>query len=159
MELLEILKQFKNIEPEESYKRNSLSLILKSAEKNQPRFRLAEIIFKRLESGAILSLATLSIFVILSGLSAVGLFSPAPIASLDKTSLKAEAEAIDIQINLADLSYKGGDVIPLPKKNAESTKSSAVAANQTLKTPELAKSGEKSTSTVSIDEALQKLSE
>src|SRR3989344_7136618 len=100
MDLLETLKQFKNIEPDRGFTKRSRSLILRERGALPGFFS----IFKNtLEVGASLALAGFMVFVILGGLASIRFFQQLEITALDPVSIRAEAEAIDIQIKLTGL--------------------------------------------------------
>lgn len=105
MDLLKTLKQFKTIEPDRGFTERSRGLIL--GVRTGSKISLWDIVIRNVESGASLALAGLLIFTILGGLSAWNqAFSPAPFEALNPTSLRAEAQAVDIQIELANLNYE-----------------------------------------------------
>ncbi|MDO8536718.1 MAG: hypothetical protein Q7R94_00525 [bacterium] len=157
MDPLQILKQFKNIEPDKDYTRKSRFLILHSAE--QTKFGFWKLILKNTELGTAVALTGLLIFMILGGFSAWSVTSPLGIANLDPAGLKAEAQAIDIQIELTNLNYSE-DAAAI--RSAESTPKAA-PEEDLLKTELPADPTTPDTTStsnaVSIDEALQKLSE
>ena len=121
-----------------------------------------------IESGASLATAGLCLFLIFAGFSLWKSFSPLGISRLDLAALRAEAQAIDIQIQLAGLEYQGSTlpvVIPsAPKPVAEikdnKTKSIGAPAifteNKDIAPPEEENA---STTPFSLDEALLELSE
>lgn len=151
MDLFQILKQFKNIEPDRGFTKRSRSLILR--EHGAPPGFFS--IFKNtLEVGASLALAGLMVFVILGGLASVRFLEPLEITALDPASIRAEAEAIDIQIKLVGLGYEEG-ASPSPER--ESTISSALGASP--KEQAEPASEDSGPSSVSIDEALELLSQ
>ena len=166
MDPIEILKQFKNIEPDKDYTKKSRFLIVHSTRKN--KFGFWQLFLKNIELGTTVALTGLLIFMILGGFSAWRITSPLQISDLDPTGLKAEAQAIDIQIELANLNYNGG-VTSI--KSAESTpatpqqNSSQAEAEKIVPKPIEAENiaatqdNISTSSAVSIDEALQKLSE
>lgn len=158
MDVIKILKNLKNIEPGKEFTETSRSLILNVTPK--PKSGFLNILVKNLELGVSLALAGLLIFLIVGGFSAWRIFSPMQISNIDPVALRAEAQAIDIQIQLANLNYK----TITPPKSDESTPPSAPAAatnpaapgNQTKSNP----GANASTSIpLTVDEALQKLSE
>ncbi|MEK9180252.1 MAG: hypothetical protein AAB897_02470 [Patescibacteria group bacterium] len=102
MDLLKTLQQFKNIEPNKDFTRKSRRELLGGS--NIP-FGIYQNILRTLEVGASVALAGLLILVILGGASYIKFFEPLQITAIDPASIKAEAEAIDIQIELANLNY------------------------------------------------------
>ncbi len=159
MNLNELLKQFKYIEADREYTRKSRSLILSA--KHTARVSLADIFLKNVQLAASVALAGLLIFMIVGGFSAWRMFSPLQIANLDPVGLKAEAQAIDIQIQLANLNY--GEAALAPAKSGESTPAitpaPAPAPKQETSAVTAPALQDNATSAVSIDEALDKLSQ
>ena len=157
MDVIKILKKLKNIEPGKEFTETSRRLILNVAPK--PELGFWNILVKNLELGASLALAGLLIFLIVGGFSAWRIFSPMQISNIDPTALRAEAQAIDIQIQLANLNYK----TIAPPKSGESTPPSATAATGAAAPGSQTESGPRANASTSIpltiDEALQKLSE
>ncbi len=156
MDIFKSLQNLKAIEPEKDFTIKSRSLIL--GENRGVGVMLWGIILRNVELGASMALVGLLIFMILGGFSAWNFFAPLQITNLDPSSLKAEAQAIDIQIQLTNLNYAEGTA--LTTKVSEST----VAQPSPKKVKDQAQSGEKSTPSgnssapISIDEALQELS-
>lgn len=157
MELNELLKQFKRIEPDKDYSRRSLNLILYSAPARKPT--LVDMLFKSAEFGAAIALAGLLIFVIAGGFSSTNIPSPLQLSNLDPAMLKAEAQAIDMQIQLVNLNYneQGGSGVSGQNEStapvASLSKKSSGALGSSLQNA----SGTASSS-LSVDEALQWLS-
>lgn len=161
MDLIDTIKKLKNIEADKGFTRTSRSLILNTRRETKLNFNFWSLLLRSIELGASLALAGLLIFMTLGGFSAWRFLSPLQItANLDPVSLRAEAQAIDIQIQLANLNYNEG---ALGLKSGESTPASigqskqgegAAAANTSPKTE-----NSSTTNALSVDEALQKLSE
>jgi hypothetical protein len=157
MDLFETLKKLKGIEPDRGFSLNSRNLILNTA----PKIKIGvwNIILKNIELGAALALAGLLIFLTIGGFSAWRFLAPLQLTNLDPSSIRAEAEAIDIQIKLADLNYAE----PTSTATSESTKMSAAAGqgnkNSSRSAGAPASQNSNSSSAISIDEALEKLSE
>jgi hypothetical protein len=150
MDIFETLKQLKAIEPDPTFRENSRRAVLASAqlEPSSPRHILARIF----GAAGSLVLAGALIFIITGGLSKTRL---APqFSSIDPVALHAEAQAIDLQINLLNVNYTENPestpaaVGTLPKQKI--LLSSSTLENATSSTP---------TSTISIDAALQALSQ
>jgi hypothetical protein len=152
----EILKQFKLIEADRDFVKKSRRLILISG--HAPRMGFLGVVFRTIELGASVALVSLAIFMILGGFSSSRVLSPLQISNLDPNSIKAEAHAIDMQIELSNLNYKEGALAP---KTSESTPS--VPQNSAGKTSEPSQVSPAATSStpqpVGVDEALDKLSE
>lgn len=157
MDIFKNLQSLKAIEPRKDFTIKSRSLIL--GEDRPMVATIWGIILKNVEMGASLALVGLLIFMILGGFSAWNFFAPLRISNLDPASLKAEAQAVDIQIQLTNLNY--AEAAALPTKISESTVPAQAPASKDQKRT---KSGEESvpfensTAPVSIDEVLQELS-
>lgn len=146
MELLEILKQFKTIQADKGFTEKSRGLVLRS--KNTLGRNVFEIFTRTLEAGASLALAGLLIAIILGGVSRIKVLEPLEIAAIDPTSIRAEAEAIDIQIQLTSLGYEESEIgaaaeSTIPQVKIETEKGAEPQENKEL----------------SVEEALQILSQ
>ena len=122
MNLFELLKQFKNIEADPEFTEKSRRIVLAS-----PRLEPQSthgIVLRIFETAGSLVIAGLLIFAVVGGYSGVAkYFSPVSFAGIDPVALHAEADAIDMQINLADMNYVEG---------TESTASTAPMASAPL---------------------------
>ncbi len=148
MNSLEILKKLKEIAPERYYTERSRAQILST---EQPR-RLSpwKIFAESLEAGSAMVLAGALLILILGGFSGINVLN---IASLNPTSLKAEADAIDMQIELTDLSYQSF-------ARAAASGKEVVSAMSAFSLMSLEDGATTTTSTVvGIDDALRALSE
>src|ERR1700722_12827173 len=107
MKFLDILKQLKMIEPDATYAENSKRAILSSPvlEKSTGPFGVRRVVIHILETAFAAGLAVLFIVFITGGFSGTGLSPAAPFAAVDPSTLKAEAQAVNMQIKLADLAY------------------------------------------------------
>lgn len=161
MNLIELLKQFKHIEPDRDFSRKSRTIILGS----RPSFRASAwmLFAQNLEFGTSVALASLLIIMVVGGFSVWGTFSPFPISNLDPTGLKAEAEAIDMQIQLTRLDYAGDNL--LVTTSSESTPQTllfAIPVSENEPDGVIIEAPQGNTSTphtVSIDEALSELAQ
>jgi len=115
MEVEKILKEFKRIEPRAEFSKISRATIL--ATTRAPQKTWGQILWPslRFSTGALIT--GFVIVVIVGAFSLTGINSRVPLASLDPITLKAEAEAIDIQIQLTALGYEN----PLQAINQTST--------------------------------------
>ncbi len=163
MNLFELLEQFKHIEPDAAFSASSKRAILAQAELKES-LAAPRLLLRILEAGAAVALTGFFIL-ILSGALSTSKFAPAQLSAIDPQSIRAEAQAIDIQIRLANVTYQGGS-------NPESTVSSAhpaliagspsegasgaAAASSSTASGNATSSA---TSTVSIDQALQSLAQ
>ncbi len=155
MDLSKILKEIRNIEPDKNFSENSRRVVLAQlpAGPLSPR----RIFARSIAVASSVALAGALIFIIAGGLSATKL---APkFSSIDPAALRAEAQAIDTQINLLNIDYA---------ENAISTKSAptikrnvpvAVSINSTSTAAMASTSAITATSTLSVDEILQGLSQ
>lgn len=165
MDLFATLKTLRRIQPDPRYCARSRRAILRAA---PPRTRATAIwrwFATNVESGASLALAGLCIFIIFAGFSIWKSFSPLGIAKLDLAALRAEAEAIDIQIQLAGLRYQES-TLPIVVKDVSPTHAPLSATPRTNAFPtstsetgaEALPASASSTSPLTIDEALLELS-
>lgn len=123
------------------------------------------------ESAATLALAGLCLFLVFAGFSVWKSFSPLGIAQLDLASLRAEAQAIDIQIRLSGLHYEESTlpIAPMPdapvravgasSHNAADIPASPAPALPVTDAPVSSVENTTSAPTLSIDEALFELSQ
>lgn len=157
MEPMEVLKKLKNIEADKEFSRNSRILILNTP--TRVKLTAWNIILKNLELGTSLALAGLLIFMIIGGFSAWKFFAPLRVANLDPAAMRAEAEAIDMQIQLANLNYNSVTAVnqsestPQQKSNNGGKTGVSAAENINQTTPVA------SSTSLTVDSALQLLSE
>lgn len=160
MEVEKILKEFKSIEPRADFSKISRATIL--ATPRIAKRTWGEILWPslRFSTGALIT--GFVIVVIVGAFSLTGINSKVPLASLDPLTLRAEAEAIDIQIQLTVLGYEN----PLQAIN-QTTTLDGVPPVKTVKNtltvdPETDKAGtvgvQKAEPETTIEEALEKLS-
>lgn len=160
-DLLTNLKKLQRLEPDARFTAQSRALVLsKTARKNA-----WGVILEHLELGASLALAGVLIVAILGGLSSWKLLAPFHASNLDTAGLKAEAQAVDAQIELTNLTYQSYAAPAAPateKPQAFSHTSPAIKKPaekpSALSTP----SSEENTSTIktllNVDDALLLLS-
>lgn len=141
--LFQQLKNLKNIAPDSDYVRRSRSLLVAAPVTRKPLspWRLVVTSF---QFGSAIALTAVLLLIVIGGFSAWKFVSPFRLGSLDPASLRAEAEAVDIQIELTNLAYP------------EISRSTAAAktASKTAAVPAPA-AGATSTETVNVDEALE----
>lgn len=142
MDLFNHLKRFNKIEPDPQYAAHSRARILAHTQRTRLPFREAALAF--LQSGSAMAFAALMLVVLGGGISFVKYLETT--GGLDAQSLRAEAQAIDIQIQLADLKYKNFPAEIRAVKPKPAAKQQA-AATQASSTPDM-----------TIDEALKALS-
>ena len=165
MNLFEILKQFKTLEPDPAYKENSKRAVLAVAPSAAALhgWTAQRTIWKIVETAAAVALTGFFVL-LLTGAFSGSTLSPVPYAAIDPQSLRAEAQAIDMQIQLANLNYTesaaestmqaagakpgAGRTVPSLASPAPAVTGAAPGANATG-----------TTSTVTIDQALQGLAQ
>lgn len=129
MEITELLKKIKMVEADRDYSRNSKSIILSHTKEEifDTHITVGEIISGVFRSGWAMALTAVFLFLAIGGFSVLKIFSPATTAVVDMTGLKAEARAIDTQIELTNIAYNAS----LGIKNETST--AAMASSQPAK--------------------------
>ncbi|MDO8504654.1 MAG: hypothetical protein Q7S36_02260 [Candidatus Liptonbacteria bacterium] len=157
MDSLELLKQLKQIKPEKLYAECSRSQIL--ATERPVRLSVWRIFAESLEAGSAMVLVGAFLVLILGGFSG---FKALNIFNLNPTGLRAEADAIDMQIQLTDLSYDDFSSAIASRKESTTPMAISGSAPKKVSEPEdggKATSSEPETRVVGIDEALRALSE
>jgi hypothetical protein len=104
MTLFEKLKQLQRIAADPGFTENSRRTVLASVPKKAltPRMIFVQV----LETAGSLALVGVLIFTIVGGFSGASKYlSPVSFSGIDPTTLHAEADAIDMQIELANLNY------------------------------------------------------
>jgi hypothetical protein len=166
MNLFDILKQFKNIEPDPAFAEKSKRAILAS-----PQNMVAGIgvgILRFFETGVAVVLAGFFIMLITGGFAGQQSLAPVQYSVIDPQGLRAEAQAVDLQIRLLNVNYS--EVTSTPT-TAESTPKSTISPKVVapiIKLPaststaggaaNVSAATSTPTSTLSIDETLQQLS-
>lgn len=153
MNLFELLKQFKSLEPDPRYTEQSKRAILATAQSfgtsiPAPR-RVTLAAFHIAETAAAVVFAGLFLLLITGSMSHVG---PVQLSVLNPNGLSAEAQAIDkMQIQLENLSYEESSA------PAAAVSPRSAAALATPSSPSDVTSTP--SSTLSVTDALQQLSE
>ncbi len=154
--ILEQLKKLQAIQADKRFTERSRAMLIGT---RRP-LRVWDIILKNIELGASVALAGILIIIIFGGFSAWKFLSPLKLSNLDTTGLKAEAQAIDMQIDLTNLNYN--EIISTTQPLSTRPKSIAAPKTQTstvqIKTPE-ASTTTTTDDSLTIEEALKKLSE
>ncbi|MGC9968189.1 MAG: hypothetical protein ABSC29_00435 [Minisyncoccia bacterium] len=158
MNLFQILKQFKNIEPDPAFKETSRRAILayRPVAPTTHLWSAQRTLWRIIETGAAVALTGFFVLLITGAFSG-SRFVPVQYSAVDPQSLHAEAQAIDIQIQLANVTYAesavestvqtaGGKLLGNPKKASSTALSAARGTTE-------------ATSTITIDQALQGLSQ
>jgi hypothetical protein len=160
MELIELLKKLQRIAPDDEYAVRSRTLILSTEPAQRPLVRAWRLVLHSIQFGSAIALVSVLFILIIGGFSAWQLFSPFKLSSLDPASLRAEAQAIDIQIQLTDVAYSEPSLVI----GGTSTQSTAPSpATRRTKAPtasdQASSTGGTATSTpIGIDDALDALS-
>ena len=104
MEVEKILKNLRKIEPNQEYVKNSRLVILNTPQTMTREWSLFSYLFTKRKIATVVSLAAVLAVFALGGVFGNGSSNSLP--GLDSISLRAEAQAIDIQIKLAGLVYE-----------------------------------------------------
>ena len=170
MKLFDILKQFKNIEPDAEFSKRLRTEILLSPQPERRTLRGVFTFLHMLETGTAVALVGFFIFMLAGSFSPTRSVSPIQYSVIDPAGLYAEAQAIDMQIQLADIEYPqvtstaAGTMVATPAALAK-VFAAALGAQPTssVSTPPATADGSTSTTTassttLSVDQALQQLS-
>ena len=169
MNFLESLKQLKTIQPDVSYAKKSRLVILASEQRESMGAR--QIFMRIFETAGSLALVGIILFAVSGGFSSSRFFSPVSFQGIDPGALRAEAQAIDMQINIANLNYtenatNGGSTpmatVPLPSRPiskipAVSTAVIAPSATTTATSSVSSPATTTASTSLSINQALQQL--
>lgn len=127
MDILEILKMLRAIEPDHEYLKNSRRFIVGTPKQRMsPSLTLWQILAQSFQVGGTIVLAGLLLIMMFGGFSMGKFLTPFRISSLNPEGLRAEADAIDIQIQLTDLDYPQNQILLL---SSETTTLPAVLKN------------------------------
>ena len=164
MEIQEILKKFKQINPDVDYTKRSRSFIVQTPFVIAPPITSPWRAFMQsLQFGSAIALVGASVILIVGGFSSWRSLSPFRIASLDIAALQAEAEAVNMQVELTDINYRENNKSLSADSSPDSTPAMATKKTVSAKVSEAAEqmglSPATSSESISIEEALQKLSE
>jgi hypothetical protein len=171
MKLSDILKPFKNIQPDTDFSRHSRAEILLSPRNERRTLRGMFAFLHVIETGAAVALAGFFILILTGSFSPTRSIAPIQYAVIDPAGLHAEAQAIDMQIQLADIVYPQvtSTAAATPAASAALTKafaavlrtskasSSAAVATSTAAASTSAPAA--STTSLSVDQALQQLTQ
>ena len=103
MDPIHYLKQLKSIEPDAEFSARTRAHLM-SLTPHSPRLTLAHYLRSLAQSGGALALASVALILILGGLP-FDTAHPVVGTPLDPASITAEAQAIDIQVQLSGLEY------------------------------------------------------
>ncbi len=168
MKLSQIFAQFRRIDPDPQYSEKSKRVILAHPRETVSVRGAGIMVFLRaLETGAALVLAGFFLLLATGSFSRNKYLAPVRYSVIDPTGLQAEAQAIDIQIRLANLDYSeatstaaqsttpvagtAAHLFSLAAKDASSTASSTATG--------IAASSTASSTSLSVNDALQALSQ
>ncbi|HVN26381.1 MAG TPA: hypothetical protein VMT99_01880 [Candidatus Paceibacterota bacterium] len=164
MNLFETLRQFKRIRPDASYADHSKRAILATAQNPVPMSPFRGIL-QFIETGAAVALAGFFILLITGAFSNSGYITPVQYSVIDAAGIHAEAQAIDMQIELSHLSYPDG-IATSPAAFASRSTSTALRSSMAAVSPQAVgpagtagASSTAATTTVSVDQALGALSQ
>ncbi len=161
MDILKLLKKLKQIEADSGYTRRSRLLILQSKPNVSPLpITFSRILVNSLQMGTTVVLTGLLIVLILGGFSAGRFLTPFRLSSLDPESLRAEANAIDIQVKLIGPAYPGIDFLEsLINETSTIAVLETPSKDKTFDTPKKDDVESNASSTeVTLEEALETLS-
>lgn len=167
MNLLETLKEFKNISPDPAFTEKSKRAVL--ATMPRERLSIGRVFAHIIETGIAVALTVFFILVIAGQFSNVPYVSPTRFSVVNPETLSAEAQAVDIQIQLANVTYQEPTTtIAIAQTTPQAPAASAIiparlgmasAASSSTSAEGEGSSTATSTQTVSIDEALKALSQ
>jgi len=104
MEIFEILKQFKNIEPDPAYKETAKRAVLAATPRR--KWSVGTVFAHIFETAIAGTLAVFFIMAIASEFSSSPYVAPLQLSVINPAALHAEAQAVDMQIELAKLTYQ-----------------------------------------------------
>ena len=171
MDIQKLIKKLKSIEADAAYTARSRHALVGGTQK-APRLTIFSYIGRALAEGSAIALAGALLIVIMAGFSTWEFLSPFELKSLDPAGLRAEAHAIDIQIQLTNLAYpdlpRGEAFRGVPHNESttlpvaveitsKSVKDEVRQEAQSLGLASATSSGE--TAPISIDDALDRLAE
>lgn len=172
MKLFDTLRQFKKIEPDADFSRRSRTEILLTPQAKPRTMRGVFAFLHVIETGAAVALAGFFILILTGTFSPTRSIAPIQYAVIDPTGLHAEAQALDMQIQLANIEYPQvtTTVVTTPAASAALTKAFATvlgapsAATSSAAASSTAAAGATSSATtattsLSVDQALQQLSQ
>lgn len=172
MKITELFSQFRRIDPDPHYSEKSKRVVLASPRETVPvRERGVMVFLRALETGVALVLAGFFILLATGSFSGNKYLAPVQYAVIDPSGLQAEAQAIDIQIQLANLDYS--EVTSTASQSTTPTASAAMhplmasgigTASSTSgaaasSTASGTASSTASSTSLSVDQALQALSQ
>ena len=104
MNLFETLKQFKNISSDPAYREKSKRAILATLPREP--WSMWRLVTRITETGIAVALAVFFILIIAGRFPSIPYVAPVQFSVIDPQTLRAEAQAVDIQIQLANVAYQ-----------------------------------------------------
>lgn len=152
----EFIKKLKEILPSREYADSSRRAIL--AAEQYPKWTFVGSLTESLSTGVAIVLAGALLVLVMGGFSSLNPFN---LKSLDPAGLKAEAEAIDIQIRLSNLDYNAFTRVISEKKTVSAL--SIVSDKETMEnnlklSAAIDETTSSSTENIGVDEILLELS-
>jgi hypothetical protein len=155
MNLLKTLEELKNIKPDQTFSENSLRVILASTPIEPLSAR--RIFARSLATAGSLVMAGALVFIIAGGLSETKL---APqFSGIDPIALRAEAQAIDTQINLLNINYTENSISTQPTTPLTKVVKQLTTNNKSISSTTAVLASSTPSSTISVDDILQGLSQ
>ncbi len=161
MELIDILKKLRAIKADSGYTKESRSFILSSGKRNEPNlaFFAKELAIGIFRSGWSIALTAVLLLLTMGSFSIIKVLHPVTSAVVDVAGMKAEAQAIDAQIELNNVEYVATGIV-----NKTSTASMALPeikpkAKASQVKPGLMTLVETTSTAPTIDSVLETLSE
>jgi len=149
----EFIQKLKEILPGREYAESSKRAIF--AVEQYPKWSFMGSLTESLSTGVAIVLAGALLIMVMGGFSSL---SPFNLKSLDPAGLKAEAEAIDIQIRLSNLDYNAFTRVISEKKNSSSIAGDGVSESNVKLTAVIDETTSSSTEDVGVDSVLLELS-
>jgi hypothetical protein len=156
MNIFDKIKKLKLIEPDASFAERSKRVILATLPPELPfrRVSVRQVLMHLLEAGVAGGLVALFLLLITGSVTQSPL-SPTPFAAVSPTALHAEAQAVDIQIELAQLAYQAAQ-----GKSAESTPVTAALPRASVTaTSSLVVATSSASPSLSVDDVLKALTQ
>lgn len=130
MELENIFKKLKKIQPNEMYSRNSRAVILGTLPPEELETRTVwGILSHSFQYGTTVALGVVFLLIILGGFSTWRFLSPIADTNIDQVGMRAEAQVIESQLHLAEIQYTT-DEQPAKASSVPVTPEQAATAKQ-----------------------------
>lgn len=154
MELEKILQQLKAIQPGRDYAASSRRVIMATERPRRTPFSFARFILSNLQSAGAIALTGFLVIIMLGAFSVFRFLNPFRLSSLDPAGLHAEAQAVDMQIQVADLTYQESSAPSTTTAKKIPATSKKISAGNQVPTP-----ASTSSLPISVDGALDMLSQ